>query len=200
MPACTLQIHQRHKYKKNTALKIASQVPILHHNVLCRVSLKSVRSLFIGDTSCTSQPYSRLRLQKICISLSLPKKSLFTLSYVVETHCPRSCYVYVYCQGSDPTSAEKDWHCRRGERSFVAPYEFMSPGLLYSARFNFASKKSVKCFLADVGKENVSFWTWLPLHDSRVLITANALQILLLIRVISVYLLVISITKPSWQA
>lgn len=43
------------------------------------------------------------------------------------------------------------------QRSFVALYEFMSPGLLYSARFVFASKKSVKRFLADVCKENASF-------------------------------------------
>lgn len=41
--------------------------------------------------------------------------------------------------------------------SFVALYEFMFPGLLYSARFVFASKKSVKWFLADVCKENASF-------------------------------------------
>ena len=40
---------------------------------------------------------------------------------------------------------------------FIAPYQFMSPGLLYPARFIFTSKTSVKWFLADVGKENMSF-------------------------------------------
>lgn len=45
------------------------------------------------------------------------------------------------------------------QHSFVVLYEFMSPGLLYSERFVFPSKKSVKWFLADVCKENASIWT-----------------------------------------
>lgn len=45
------------------------------------------------------------------------------------------------------------------QRSFIALDELMCPGLLFPPRFIFASKKSVKWLLADVGKENVSLWT-----------------------------------------
>lgn len=61
------------------------------------------------------QPHGRLRPQKIHVCVSLWKKSLFILPYVVEIHWSYSCYAHVYCQQCDTTSAEKD--CSFEERT-----------------------------------------------------------------------------------
>lgn len=123
---------------------------------------------------------------------SFPLKEVSVHSAMVKICRSYSCYAHLYCQQKDSASAEED-------REVLLLRMSLCPGLPYPPAFIFTSEKSVKWFLAHVDKENASFWTWLALHVCRVLEACSALQSLVIWR-ISVFLVVISTTQPSWQA